>query len=222
MEIALDHDLRWKMRGKRSKLTSPPPPPPLNVPDEDEISAAEALVLLANSGGGFCDSYAATTPVPPKKRQELPLLAAVDAVEIQSAAAAVSAKNQGETSPDTPLLKYHNCWVCGQVFQSFRALGGHMTSHRAKTESADEIRRRSSAAASGRVHECSYCHETFATGQALGGHKRKHYEGPALARKVVKFTSSDGVAGETSRNGGGDTSHERPLFDLNLPALEEE
>lgn len=219
MEIPHD-DLRWKMRAKRSKLTSPPPPP--KDLDEEEIAAAEALVLLANCGGGFCDSSAPTTIISPKKRQELPLLAAVAAVEIQSAAA-VKAKNQEQTPPDTPLrLKYHPCFVCGQVFHSFQALGGHMTSHRAKTESAADIGRRSSVAPSGRVHECSYCYETFATGQALGGHKRKHYEGPVLPRKAVKFTSNGGVPGETSP-GGGDTSHDTPMLDLNFPPpLEEE
>ncbi|GJN24075.1 hypothetical protein PR202_gb11788 [Eleusine coracana subsp. coracana] len=109
----------------------------------------------------------------------------------------------------------HRCSVCGKVFASHQALGGHKSSHRTRppataipaaavaedpvvTASASPATS-SSTSGTGRVHECSVCKKTFPTGQALGGHKRCHYEGTIGVTTAV-VTASRG-------------------FDLNIPAL---
>ncbi|GJM95840.1 hypothetical protein PR202_ga12619 [Eleusine coracana subsp. coracana] len=108
----------------------------------------------------------------------------------------------------------HRCSVCGKVFASHQALGGHKSSHRTRppataipaaavaedpvATAAASSATSSSTSGTGRVHECSVCKKTFPTGQALGGHKRCHYEGTSVTTGVV--TASRG-------------------FDLNIPAL---
>ncbi|XP_062187724.1 zinc finger protein AZF3-like [Phragmites australis] len=106
----------------------------------------------------------------------------------------------------------YECSVCGKVYASYQALGGHKTSHRkpppppppqASAAGGDEASG-CSAHAEEKVHRCSLCLRAFPSGQALGGHKRLHYEGGAAA--------ADGVKDKTS-------SAELPRdFDLNLPA----
>lgn len=63
---------------------------------------------------------------------------------------------------------------CKKRFESFQALGGHMTSHKNKL---------TTMSTNGELlhvnlqkHECSICGKKFATGQALGGHMRKHQD----------------------------------------------
>lgn len=106
----------------------------------------------------------------------------------------------------------HRCNVCGKVFSSHQALGGHKSSHRSRppvtaiqaaatpqvpASSSGSPATSSSTSGTGKVHECSVCKKTFPTGQALGGHKRCHYEGA--------------VGSTTATAGRG--------FDLNIPAL---
>jgi hypothetical protein len=119
--------------------------------------------------------------------------------------------------PPAPAPAEHRCSVCGKVFPSHQALGGHKSSHRSRPpvalqEHAPTAASSSSASpatsssasgtGSGRVHECSVCRKTFPTGQALGGHKRCHYEG---ANGVT-------VAAAAATGRG---------FDLNIPPLPE-
>jgi hypothetical protein len=121
----------------------------------------------------------------------------------------------------------HRCSMCGKVFPSHQALGGHKSSHRSRpspagatTISAAAAREHpataavragpspspspatsSTSGAGSRVHECSVCKKTFLTGQALGGHKRCHYEGTiGVVATATAITASRG-------------------FDLNIPAL---
>jgi hypothetical protein len=118
----------------------------------------------------------------------------------------------------------HRCSMCGKVFPSHQALGGHKSSHRSRpspagatTISAAAAREypatavvraapspspatSSTSGAVSRVHECSVCKKTFPTGQALGGHKRCHYEGTIGVATAIAVTASRG-------------------FDLNIPAL---
>lgn len=124
-----------------------------------------------------------------------------------TASATVDAKKRQETSPDTPLLlahsNSHKCNVCGKVFSSYQALGGHKTSHRPKlpiptisdhsnpgSSATTDFNRISALNPSGRLHKCSECNMIFPTGQALGGHKRKHYEGPLLRNAANCYTTS--------------------------------
>ncbi|KAL0828454.1 hypothetical protein Bca101_052132 [Brassica carinata] len=73
------------------------------------------------------------------------------------------------------------CDVCGKVFGSYQALGGHRTSHKCKrlkicdkndqdgelvpNKKNDQDRR----------HQCGVCGREFESGQALGGHMKTHY-----------------------------------------------
>ncbi|XP_015068881.1 zinc finger protein ZAT11-like [Solanum pennellii] len=67
------------------------------------------------------------------------------------------------------------CKKCKKRFESFQALGGHMTSHKNKL---NKLTTMSTAGELLHVnlqkHECSICGKNFAIGQALGGHMRKH------------------------------------------------
>ncbi|KAF7075752.1 hypothetical protein CFC21_080503 [Triticum aestivum] len=77
------------------------------------------------------------------------------------------------------------CKTCGRAFVSFRALGGHRTSHlrgRHELELGVGIARaiRERRRRENKQHECSICGMGFETGQALGGHMRRHREEMAL------------------------------------------
>ncbi|PKA54289.1 Zinc finger protein ZAT10 [Apostasia shenzhenica] len=113
--------------------------------------------------------------------------------------------------PALPADLEHKCSVCGKVFPSHQALGGHKTSHGRKaratsTETDDRLSDGSAVAGTGRVHRCSICLKAYPTGQALGGHKRRHYEG---------------IIGGASRAAGSSTPPVTSVayrgFDLNLP-----
>jgi hypothetical protein len=95
-------------------------------------------------------------------------------------AAAAKASSQG-----------YECSVCGKVYASYQALGGHKTSHRkpqppAAASGGDEASSGGSAHAAEeeKVHKCKLCLRAFPSGQALGGHKRLHYDGGGAADGV--------------------------------------
>ncbi|KAM3384587.1 hypothetical protein ACQJBY_008935 [Aegilops geniculata] len=84
----------------------------------------------------------------------------------------------------------YECSVCGKIYASYQALGGHKKSHRKRptppTASAGGDEVSDGAPAEAKVHQCSLCHRTFLSGPALGGHKRLHYEGGVVADGVGK------------------------------------
>ncbi|XP_039117698.1 zinc finger protein AZF3-like [Dioscorea cayenensis subsp. rotundata] len=98
----------------------------------------------------------------------------------------------------------YSCSVCGKVFGSYQALGGHKASHRKPAGGEETVAVAVVGGGGGKgQHQCSVCLKTFASGQALGGHKRCHYDGS-----------------------GGVTATETAVvvtrgFDLNLPAVGE-
>lgn len=198
--------LRWNTRSRRSKRPRPPPP------HADEYAAAMSLILLSESGGGFCCTTASdrdpTIPSPPKKSITNP------------SGLIIRIKRQRVESPDTPLPNpTYACWMCDKVFTCSQALGGHMTLHRQKKGKSVAVAVAVAVSDdhnSGRVHECWVCHEAFDSGQALGGHMRKHFDKSKLARR--------GAGGESSSDSSTSGATARPIFmfDLNLPALEEE
>ncbi|KAE8815154.1 Q-type C2H2 zinc finger protein [Hordeum vulgare] len=117
----------------------------------------------------------------------------------------------------------HGCSVCGKVFASYQALGGHKASHRKPAGAEDRKPQAAVAAASssgsgdaeagaggGKVHECNVCGKTFPTGQALGGHKRCHYDGTIGSAAAGPTHKLAAKASATPASRG---------FDLNLPAL---
>ncbi|GJN32941.1 hypothetical protein PR202_gb21486 [Eleusine coracana subsp. coracana] len=125
------------------------------------------------------------------------------------------------SSSEAPQHQHLNfrCALCGKAFASYRALGGHMASHR-KPYYAPPARNNGtavpfprnasgaapvSAAGGGGRHVCTVCGRRFATGQALGGHKRFHYlHGPSVSAASLASAAAAG-----SRMAVG--------FDLNLP-----
>ncbi|KAF7063749.1 hypothetical protein CFC21_070244 [Triticum aestivum] len=135
-----------------------------------------------------------------------------------------------DSAPAAAPEQQHGCSVCGKVFASYQALGGHKASHRKPTAAPagaeDQKPLAAVAAASssgsgeaavsaggGKVHECNVCRKTFPTGQALGGHKRCHYDGTigsAAAGPTQKLAAKAAAASATAASQG---------FDLNLPAL---
>ncbi|CAM0906548.1 unnamed protein product [Alopecurus aequalis] len=109
----------------------------------------------------------------------------------------------------------YGCSVCGKVYASYQALGGHKTSHRKPpTPPAQEAPAGGDEASGGavvepKVHRCSLCDRTFPSGQALGGHKRLHYEGGAAA---------EGISGKDKEAAKAKAAALLRDFDLNLPA----
>ncbi|GJN11168.1 hypothetical protein PR202_ga29341 [Eleusine coracana subsp. coracana] len=120
-------------------------------------------------------------------------------------------------SATTAAAKGYECSVCGKVYASYQALGGHKTSHRKpptptpQTQPQPPVSAAEEAphAAEEKVHQCSLCLRTFPSGQALGGHKRLHYEGGAAA---------DGVNKEHHVKAAKPGAAVLRDFDLNLPA----
>uniref|UniRef100_A0A8R7PC72 C2H2-type domain-containing protein n=1 Tax=Triticum urartu TaxID=4572 RepID=A0A8R7PC72_TRIUA len=110
----------------------------------------------------------------------------------------------------------YECSVCGKVYASYQALGGHKTSHRkpptppAASASAGGDEASGGAPVEAKVHQCSLCHRTFPSGQALGGHKRLHYEGGAAG----DGTGKDKEAAKAKAKAAALLRD----FDLNLPA----
>ncbi|KAH0689535.1 hypothetical protein KY289_016893 [Solanum tuberosum] len=81
-------------------------------------------------------------------------------------------------------LKLFKCKKCKKRFESFQALGGHMTSHKNRlttmSTNGDQL-----LPVNLKKHECSICGKDFAIGQALGGHMRKHRD--ELKKKKKKL-----------------------------------
>ncbi|KAL0926017.1 hypothetical protein M5K25_004398 [Dendrobium thyrsiflorum] len=106
--------------------------------------------------------------------------------------------------PGQPKPRLHSCKVCGKVFPSYQALGGHKSSHRRSVGPGElgvvaPSPTWSGGSGSGK-HQCSVCLRRFASGQALGGHKRLHYwDCPFVVSKESEFNA-------VNRD-----------FDLNLP-----
>ncbi|CDY70162.1 BnaUnng03680D [Brassica napus] len=73
------------------------------------------------------------------------------------------------------------CDVCGKVFGSYQALGGHRTSHKCKRlkicDKNDQDRELvpNKKNDQDRRHQCGVCGREFESGQALGGHMKTHY-----------------------------------------------
>ncbi|XBH74013.1 hypothetical protein VPH35_101038 [Triticum aestivum] len=92
------------------------------------------------------------------------------------------------------------CKTCGRAFVSFRALGGHRTSHlrgRHGLELGVGVARAIKQRKKQR-HECHICGLGFEMGQALGGHMRRHREDMALGGaddQRVALLSDQEVAG---------------------------
>jgi len=119
----------------------------------------------------------------------------------------------------------YECSVCGKVYPSYQALGGHKTSHRKPPTPSPAPAPQAAAAPAGdeaaplgggvahaeeKVHQCSLCLRTFPSGQALGGHKRLHYEGGAAG--------ADGVKADKTKASAAQATSVLRDFDLNLPA----
>ncbi|KAL6856210.1 hypothetical protein ACP4OV_019012 [Aristida adscensionis] len=128
--------------------------------------------------------------------------------------------------------KGYGCSVCGKVYPSYQALGGHKTSHRKPPTPAPQAVGATAAAtgdeapaggvAEEKVHRCSLCLRTFPSGQALGGHKRLHYEGGAAAAAAA--AAAEGAKKVDDKDAMKPKAAATAVlrdFDLNLPVEEE-
>ncbi|KAF0904223.1 hypothetical protein E2562_032998 [Oryza meyeriana var. granulata] len=113
------------------------------------------------------------------------------------------------------------CKTCNRQFPSFQALGGHRASHKkprlADGDAAVE------PAPKPKVHGCSICGLEFAVGQALGGHMRRHRA--VMADGLgLGLSLGIGVVGHNDHDDGKKKAAAAAelVFDLNVPALEEE
>ncbi|PWZ40228.1 Zinc finger protein ZAT4 [Zea mays] len=85
----------------------------------------------------------------------------------------------GDAPTSANMADGYKCSVCGKVFASYQALGGHKTRHRkppAAAAPSDEAS--TSGTAHEKLHQCSLCPRTFSSGQALGGHMTRHRKPP--------------------------------------------
>ncbi|CAN6168641.1 unnamed protein product [Urochloa humidicola] len=143
--------------------------------------------------------------------------------------AIVAAASKTATAAAAKASQGYECSVCGKVYPSYQALGGHKTSHRkpptppptatpqaAPAPAGDEAATGTGggAHAEEKVHQCSLCLRTFPSGQALGGHKRLHYEGGADGVKADKDAAAKTKASAAHQANPAVLRD----FDLNLPA----
>ncbi|KAL3843855.1 hypothetical protein ACJIZ3_001258 [Penstemon smallii] len=125
------------------------------------------------------------------------------------------------TLPSNNKFEYYECNVCGKLFSSYQALGGHKTYHRLKsptdtnTATSTAVDHISGFNSSERLHECHICHKTFLSGQALGGHMGKHKQDHSGGSSGV---SSSVDCSSTGYIHDGYTTLVPRNFDLNLPA----
>ncbi|XP_047071956.1 zinc finger protein ZAT5-like [Lolium rigidum] len=79
------------------------------------------------------------------------------------------------------------CKTCGRAFVTFRALGGHRTSHLRGRHGLElgvgvaKAIKEKKRTEEKQQHECHICGLGFETGQALGGHMRRHRNEMALS-----------------------------------------
>lgn len=151
------------------------------------------------------------------------------AADVRSAGAAPTAANKAGAQHHQ---HGYECSVCGKVYPSYQALGGHKTSHRkpptpptpasAAVAPGDEASSGSGgtvhAEEKEKVHQCSLCLRTFPSGQALGGHKRLHYEGGAGDGAKDKDKDAVTKANNKASAAAAATTAVLRDFDLNLPA----
>uniref|UniRef100_A0A0D9XVN6 C2H2-type domain-containing protein n=1 Tax=Leersia perrieri TaxID=77586 RepID=A0A0D9XVN6_9ORYZ len=127
----------------------------------------------------------------------------------------------------------HRCDMCGKVFATGQALGGHMRRHRplmgtttatmsgsSSTTSEEERRRRGATAteskAAAAAFECRTCGRRFTSHQALGGHRTSHLRPtrikgrPSLSRPVVHECEVCGMGFEMGQALGGHMRRHRP------------
>ncbi|XP_055835269.1 zinc finger protein ZAT12-like [Solanum dulcamara] len=91
------------------------------------------------------------------------------------------------------------CKKCIKRFNSFQALGGHMTSHKNREIKLIAMRTNGgdSLSVKPKKHACSICGEEFAIGQALDGHMRKHRDKlNQLEQKKMKTLKENSKSGE--------------------------
>ncbi|KAF0906826.1 hypothetical protein E2562_013224 [Oryza meyeriana var. granulata] len=113
------------------------------------------------------------------------------------------------------------CKTCNRQFPSFQALNGHRASHKKPRlvdgDAAIEL------APKPKVHGCSICGLELAVGQALGGHMRRHRAVMADGLRLG-LSLGIGVVGHNDHDDGKKkaAATAKLVFDLNVPALEEE
>ncbi|KAG8074481.1 hypothetical protein GUJ93_ZPchr0006g45809 [Zizania palustris] len=111
------------------------------------------------------------------------------------------------------------CKTCSRQFPSFQALGGHRASHK-KPRLADGDA--AAEPARPKVHGCSVCGLEFTVGQALGGHMRRH-RAVMADRLGLGLSLGIGIGvGQKYDDGEKKAAAGVLVFDLNVPALEEE
>ncbi|KAL5217166.1 hypothetical protein ABZP36_017850 [Zizania latifolia] len=112
------------------------------------------------------------------------------------------------------------CKTCSRQFPSFQALGGHRASHK-KPRLADGDP--ATEPAKPKVHGCSICGLEFTVGQALGGHMRRH-RAVMADRLGLGLSLGIGIGVGQNDDDGEKTATAAAglVFDLNVPALEEE
>ncbi|XP_062111331.1 uncharacterized protein LOC133822887 [Humulus lupulus] len=146
----------------------------------------------------------------------------------------------------------YECLTCKKTFHSHRALGGHRANHSkingccesicesgensiemanspipiandkkliendtGKTPVKEDVSERKPVSKKSKGHECPICFRVFKSGQALGGHKRSHFVGGREANTMV-------IRQERLEPEPEPVAEVTVLFDLNLPATEED
>ncbi|KAG0488614.1 hypothetical protein HPP92_007199 [Vanilla planifolia] len=117
--------------------------------------------------------------------------------------------------PVARVKRRYRCDMCGKVFWSYQALGGHRANHKktrssAPTAESSKVNGDKDGVAKA-THECPFCFRVFSSGQALGGHKRSHFSSTAPITTTPPVPSSTTASPVSSKLN-------KSLFDLNLPA----
>ncbi|KAJ1296305.1 hypothetical protein BS78_01G290000 [Paspalum vaginatum] len=155
-------------------------------------SSSSSSVLLAQDGESDTEASSPRLAVVGRRRSERPARRRAppgppeqpagsgvsDATpEAHVAMSLVMLSRDSWARPEPPRGGRHRCGVCGKVFRSYQALGGHRASvmrGKGVCVPAPAPPAPPSKSAPPAVHECPFCFRVFESGQALGGHKRAH------------------------------------------------
>ncbi|RAL37433.1 hypothetical protein DM860_000127 [Cuscuta australis] len=156
------------------------------------------------------------------KRSRREVAAAVEALAMANCLILLESRSEAARRVNSTSEWDFQCKTCKKRFQSFQALGGHMSSHKRPKTSPAVVRKDDGGPEERKRHECPVCGLVYGLGQALGGHMRKHRaeeriratEGKKLENGEDEYQKTDKI--NWNERDDMDKIRGVGLFDLNL------
>ncbi|VFQ76704.1 unnamed protein product [Cuscuta campestris] len=156
------------------------------------------------------------------KRSRREVAAAVEALAMANCLILLESRSEAAKGANSSSEWDFQCKTCKKRFQSFQALGGHMSSHKRPKTGPTVVRKDDVGPEERKRHECPVCGLAYGLGQALGGHMRKHRaEERFRATEGNKLESGENDYQKTDKINWNETHDEDKIrgvgmFDLNL------